>query len=122
MHDAPLSQRGDKRPSGIKPVRCRLWAQKGKTEHAAAERAEARKWVRGFFFEHRRRLRFLPAVGWGAPEIRALCEAIYFADDATKMRRRCYFQNLQSAVASPKSANGTARMLREGQSYSALPR
>jgi hypothetical protein len=72
-------------PRHIKPVRCRLWAQKGKTGHAAAERAEARKRVPGLFFRASKKIKVSPGSWPGAPEIRALCEAIYFADDATKM-------------------------------------
>jgi TolB-like protein/Tfp pilus assembly protein PilF len=62
-------------------VRSRLasaYALRGGTERAAAELAEARR-LNGDLFSTIARLKAHPGIWWGAPKIRALYEATYFA-------------------------------------------
>jgi len=55
------------------------YALRGETARAAAELAEARKLDRGDLFSSIARLKSFPGSWWGAPKIRALYEATYFA-------------------------------------------
>jgi len=55
------------------------YALRGETERAAAELAEARRLARDDLFSSIAHLRAFPGAWWGAPKIRALFDATYFA-------------------------------------------
>jgi tetratricopeptide (TPR) repeat protein len=55
------------------------YALRGETERAAAELAEARRLDGGDLFSSIAHLKAYPGAWWGAPKIRALYEATYFA-------------------------------------------
>ena len=55
------------------------YALRGETERAAAELAQSRRLVGGDLFSSIAHLKAVPGGWWGAPKIRALYEATYFA-------------------------------------------
>jgi TolB-like protein/Tfp pilus assembly protein PilF len=64
--------------SGVRSRLASAYALRGGTERAAAELAEARR-LNGDFFSTIARLKAHTGTWWGAPKIRALYEATYFA-------------------------------------------